>query len=75
MFTLYLKSANISISFASSELSSASDSKGGIFVIWAGLNLNLSALGLIDQNKHIFLEQNRKEIWDQKTLNGCFQSV
>ena len=40
MFTLYLKTADISISFASSELSSASESKGGIFVIRAGLNLN-----------------------------------
>ena len=31
---------DISIGFASSKLSSASESKGGIFVIWADLNLN-----------------------------------
>ena len=30
---------------------------------------------LIDRNKYIILEQNGKEIWDQKTLNGCLQSV
>ena len=50
MFTLYLKSADISIFFASSELSSASESKGGIFVIWAGpvrlMKSSASELGL-----------------------------
>ena len=34
------QNANISIGFASSKLSSASQSKGGIFMIEADLNLN-----------------------------------
>ena len=52
MFTLYLKSTDISICFASRELSSASESKGGIFVIWAA-----SELGLSGQNFSAFPHQ------------------
>lgn len=64
MFTLYLKTADISICFATSKLnlanysgSLASELKGQIFMIWANLNLNLvwfmkssaTELGLIEE--------------------------
>ena len=37
---------------------------------WNGMQIRC-----IDRNKYIILEQNKKEIWDRKTLNGCLQSV